>query len=112
MSGNFLLDTLALAVSLFNTMALLWLGLVVVLSADRRTWGIWLAGGGLITGGIFFLTHTAIIARGLRFASLDLDVLWHFGWLPIIAAPLAWYLIVLWYTGILDARGAANRSLR
>lgn len=112
MSGNFLLDTLVLAVSLFNTMALLWLGLVVVLSADRRTWGIWLAGGGLITGGIFFLTHTAIIARGLRFASLDLDVLWHFGWLPIIAAPLAWYLIVLWYTGILDARGAANRSLR
>ncbi len=112
MSGNFFLDTLTLAVSLFNTMALLWLGIVVVLSADRRTWGIWLAGGGLITGGIFFLTHTAILARGLRFASPELDALWHFGWLPIIVTPLAWYLIVLWYTGILDARAAAPRSLR
>lgn len=112
MSGNFLLDTLVIAVSLFNTMVLLWLGIVVLLSAERRTRGIWLAGGGLLCGGIFFLTHTAIIARGLRAATFDLDVLWHFGWLPIIAAPLAWYLVVLWYSGVLDARAARNVSLR
>lgn len=112
MSGNFLLDTLVLAVSLFNTMLLLWLGIVVLLSAERRTGGIWLAGGGLLCGGVFFLTHTAIIARGLRAVTFDLDVLWHFGWLPIIAAPLAWYLVVLWYTGVLDARAAPDAALR
>ncbi|MBI4673768.1 MAG: hypothetical protein HY741_19140 [Chloroflexi bacterium] len=112
MSGNFLLDTAVLAVSLFNTMLLLWLGIVVVLGADRKRWGILLAGGGLLSGGIFFLTHTAIIARGLRAATFDLDVLWHFGWLPIIAAPLAWYFVMLWYAGILDARAAPSSPLR
>jgi hypothetical protein len=112
MSGNFLLDTFVLAVSLFNTMLLLWLGIVVLLGADRKSWGIWLAGGGLLSGGIFFLTHTAIIARGLRAATPELDVLWHFGWLPIIAAPLAWYVVMLWYAGFLDARAAPPPSLR
>ncbi|OQY89225.1 MAG: hypothetical protein B6D41_10555 [Chloroflexi bacterium UTCFX4] len=112
MSGNFLPDTLALAISLFNTMALLWLGLVVLLSAERKSWGIWLAGGGLLLSGVFFLTHTAIIARGLRAATFDLDVLWHFGWLPIITAPLTWYVVMLWYTGQLDALGAARPRWR
>lgn len=112
MTGNFLLDTAMLAVSLFNTMALLWLGLVVLLSADHKNRGIWLAGGGLLLGGIFFLTHTAIIARGLRFATLDLDVLWHFAWLPIIAAPVLWYLVMLWYAGFLDTRATAQPNLR
>ncbi len=47
MSGNFSLDWLTLAVSLFNTILLLWLGLTVLLNAERRSWGIWMAGGGL-----------------------------------------------------------------
>jgi len=103
MSGNLLLDTAVLAVSLFNAMLLLWLGIVVVSNADRRSGGIWLASAGLLSGGIFFLIHTAIIGRGLTTATLDLDVLWHLGWLPIIAAPLAWYVVMLWYTGIYGA---------
>ncbi len=112
MSGNFFLDTAVLAVSLFNTMVLLWLGIVVLLSAERKSWGIWLTGGGLLSSGIFFMVHTAIIARGLRAATLDLDVLWHFGWLPIIAAPLAWYFCMLWYAGVLDARATTNQNVR
>ncbi len=35
------------AVSFFNTIALLWLGLTVLLNAERQRWGTWLAGGGL-----------------------------------------------------------------
>lgn len=112
MSGNFFLDTAVLAISLFNTMLLLWLGIVVILGADRKRWGIWLAGGGLLSGGVFFLTHTAIIARGLRAATFDLDVLWHFAWLPIIVAPLAWYFVMLWYAGILTARPQTSLSVR
>ncbi len=104
MSGNVILDTAALAVSLFNTMLLLWLGIVVVSNAGRRSWGIWLASGGLLCGGIFFLIHTAILAQGLRQATGDLDLLWHLGWLPIIAAPLAWYVVMLWYAGYLGER--------
>lgn len=105
MSGNLALDTAVLAVSLFNAMLLLWLGIVVVSNADRRRGGIWLAGAGLLSGGIFFLIHTAIIGRGLASASQDSDVLWHLGWLPIIVAPLAWYVVMLWYTGVYGAPG-------
>lgn len=108
MTGNLLIDGAALAVSLFNTMLLLWLGIVVVSNSDRRSWGIWMASGGLLCGGIFFLVHTAILARGLRESSYDLDLLWHFGWLPIIASPLAWYVVMLWYAGYLGA-GARQR---
>lgn len=111
MSGNLALDTSALAVSLFNTMLLLWLGIVVVSNADRKSWGIWMASGGLLCGGIFFLVHTAILARGLREVTGDLDLLWHFGWLPIIASPLAWYVVMLWYAGFLGAPARQNLKL-
>ncbi len=50
MTGIFWLDWAALAVSLHNTILLLWLGLTVLFNADRRTWGIWLAGGGETLG--------------------------------------------------------------
>ncbi|MCC7164305.1 MAG: hypothetical protein IT331_17550 [Anaerolineae bacterium] len=112
MSGNLVLDTATVAVSLFNTMLLLWLGIVVVSNSDRRSWGIWLASGGLLCGGIFFLIHTAILARGLREATTDLDLIWHVGWLAIIAAPLAWYVVMLWYAGFLGANARENRGLR
>lgn len=111
MSGNLILDTATLAVSLFNTMVLLWLGMVVVSNSDRRSWGIWLISGGLLCGGIFFLVHTAILARGLREATADLDLLWHFGWLPIIASPLAWYVVMLWYSGFLGAHARQNLKI-
>lgn len=112
MTGNFLLDTAIVAVSLFNTMLLLWLGLVVVSNSDRRSWGIWLASGGLLCGGIFFLVHSAIAAQGLRESTADLDVLWRFGWLPIIMAPLAWYVVMLWYAGFLGERARTSPALR
>ena len=48
MTGSFFLDWAIMAVSLFNTILLLWLGLTVLLNAERRTWGVWLAGGGLL----------------------------------------------------------------
>lgn len=100
MTGEFLLDTVALAVSLFNTMLLLWLGIVVAANADRRNGGIWLTIGGLLCSGIFFLIHSAILGRGIREYGPELDVLWQVGWLPIILSPLAWYGAILWYAGL------------
>ena len=40
------------SLSFFNTIALLWLGLAVLLNAERRPPGTWLAGGGLKAGHI------------------------------------------------------------
>ena len=55
MTNNFLLDWALMAVSLFNTILPLWLGLTVLLNAERRNWSIWLAGGGMIMASAFFV---------------------------------------------------------
>ena len=106
MSGDFLLDWAVLAVSLFNTILLFWLGLTVLLNAERRTWGLWLAGGGLLVGGVFFLVHTAILGHGLNFFSPEVNLLWRFGWFPVVVLPFSWYLINLWYAGFFDRPSA------
>ena len=65
MSGSFWLNWAIMAVSLTNTILMIWLGLTVLLNAERRTWGAWVAGGGLLLGGVFFFSHTAIDDFGL-----------------------------------------------
>lgn len=107
MTGNFFLDWAALAVSLFNTFLLLWLGLTVLLNAERRTGGLWLVGGGLLMGGAFFISHTAILGYGLDYLGRGMDFWWHVGWAPVILSPPAWYIAMLWYAGFWDRPQAA-----
>lgn len=99
MTGNLLLDWAIIAVSLFNTVLLLWLGLTVVLTTDRRSWGVWLVGGGLLTSGVFFVSHSAILGYGLHTLGQGLNFWWRTGWLPVVISPLAWYVAMLWYAG-------------
>jgi signal transduction histidine kinase len=101
-TGNFFLDWATLAVSLFNTFLLLWLGLTVLLNAERRSWGVWLAGGGLLMGGAFFISHTAILGHGSNYLGIGVDFWWHVGWAPVVISPLAWYVAMLWYAGFWD----------
>src|SRR5215207_4378890 len=99
MTGYFLLDWAILAVSLFNTILCLWLGLTVLLNADRRNWGVWLMGSGLLVGAAFFVSHTAILGQELAVNADGLNFWWHVGWIPVIVAPFAWYVVILWYAG-------------
>lgn len=98
MSGSFWPDWAVLALSLYNTIILLWLGLTLLLNAERRHLGIWLAGAGMLTGAAFFLSHSAILGLG-RAAGPALNFWWRLGWIPIILAPFAWYAVMLWYAG-------------
>jgi signal transduction histidine kinase len=100
MTGEFLLDWAIMAVSLFNTIQLLWLGLTILLNAERRTWGTWLAGGGTLMGGAFFVSHSAILGHGLHYVSQGMDFWWRVGWVPAVALPFAWYVVMLWYSGL------------
>ena len=102
MTGIFLLDWALMAVSLINVILISWLGLTVLLNAERRAWGVWLAGGGLLLGAAFFVSHTAILGLGPDFASRGLEWWWRAGWVPLVALPFAWYAIIAWYTGFLD----------
>ncbi|MBX3015298.1 MAG: hypothetical protein KF832_27510, partial [Caldilineaceae bacterium] len=102
MTGILLLDWALMAVSLTNVILISWLGLTVLLNAERRAWGVWLAGGGLLLGAAFFISHTVIIGLGPDFASRGLEWWWRAGWVPLVALPFAWYAIIAWYTGFLD----------
>ncbi len=99
MTGLFGLDWAILAVSLFNVVLMLWLGLTVLLNADRSSRGVWLMGGGLLAGALFFVSHTAILGQELTFNADGLNFWWHVGWLPVTVAPFLWYVVVLWYAG-------------
>lgn len=108
-SDNFVLDWAALAISLFNTLILLWLGLTVVLNAEKRSLGLWVAGSMLLTGSLFFFSHTALLGVGLRASHLGLNFWWRLAWLPVVILPYAWYGVILWYASFWRLAG---RDLR
>jgi signal transduction histidine kinase len=103
------LDWLLIALSLFNTITMLWLGLTVLINAERRSWGTWAAGGGLLFGGVFFLGHSAVVGRVLGTFSNEMEFWWLLGWLVLPGAPYLWYLVMAWYSGAL--RSSLHRVL-
>jgi len=91
-----------LAVSLINTLLQLWLGLTIFLNAEKRSWGIWITSVGLLIGGIFFVSHTAILGFGLASFDARLDFWWQIGMLAVMVLPFGWYVAVLLYAGYWD----------
>jgi len=112
MTGFWPLDWATLTISLFNFLLLTWLSVTVFFNASRRDWGVWLMSGGLAIGAIFFVCHTAILADQEALAQLDgLNFWWHAGWIPVILAPISWYVVVLWYAGFWnDQRSPLHRQ--
>lgn len=108
MTGIFGMDWAIQAVSLFNLILLIWLGLTVLFNAERRTGGILLAGGGLLMGGAFFVSHSALLGHDPNVITSGQDFWWYLGWAPVVCLPLAWYLVMLWYTGFWEARRAGK----
>lgn len=126
MSSSILLNWAIMAVSFFNTILLLWLGATVLLNAERRDWGIGLATAGLLLGGAFFVSHTAIlglfigghmvsgytaiISEGLLVIGRNMIFWWTAGLVPAILLPFAWYLIMLWYGGFWNREGTQRNT--
>src|SRR5436190_23900016 len=90
MSGIFLLDWAAQAVSLFNASLLLWLGLTIALNAERPqtgqvgkraagAWGSALMAASLLVGSLFFVSHSALLTYDLNTVSQGLNFWWHLG---------------------------------
>jgi signal transduction histidine kinase len=108
MTGSFYLDWAIMGLSLANVIMLGWLGLTVLLNTERRDWGVWLAGGGLLLGAAFFVSHTAILGLSREPPGRTLEMWWQAGWLPLIALPFAWHLMVLWYIGLWQPDGSTR----
>lgn len=87
-----------LALSTFVTLLPVWLGITVLLNGERRTWGLWLAGGSLIVAGGFFAAHTAMVDGSLLPFPVN-PSLWLIGWSIIVLLPTAWYVVILWFGG-------------
>ncbi len=103
-TGYFLLDWALITVSVFNAILLLWLSLTVFLNAERRTWGVWLVEEGLMMGALFFLSHTIILSdQDIFFSNPRLEFWWKVGWMPVVLAPYAWYVVILWYAGFWES---------
>ncbi len=98
-----------IAVSLANTILLLWLGFTILLNAERRSWGVWLIGGSLLTGSAFFVSHTIILALNPTTLSGPLNLWWYVGLAAVITLPFAWYTAMLWYVGFWENRDSALR---
>lgn len=92
-----LLNWAVLTVSFYNTISLLWLGVMVLLVGNRRSPGSWLTSAGLLLGALFFTSHTAILGRGLAETSFGMTFWWWVSWTPAVVAPLAWYAAMFWY---------------
>lgn len=114
MTGIFWLDWAVLAISLANTILLVWLGTIVLLNVERRTWGGWLAAAGLLLGGVFFISHTAILGYGFNVDAIGLNMWWVVGLTAVMVLPFLWYIMMLWYSGFWqrDPTGAPNLLLK
>ncbi len=103
MLTDHLLDWVIRAISLFNTIIPLWLGLTVSLNAERRRWGTYVASSGLLLGALVFAIHSIVLEHIFSSFTTQLAFWWRLIWLPFILSPYLWYLVIGWYTGVLRA---------
>ncbi len=96
----YLVDWAIITISFFNTIVMLWLGMTILLNAERRHWGIWVTGGGFLLAALFFVGHSAVVGRVIGTFGSEMEFWWRIGWLPFIAGPYLWYLAIAWYTGV------------
>jgi signal transduction histidine kinase len=101
----------AQAVSLFNTVLLLWLGLTVLLTGDRRKPATIAGGVGLLLGALFFMGHTLLIAHTVDFFGFGVNIVWRVMWFVAVIAPYFWGLAIFYYSGDLAAGRWVRRIL-
>ncbi|HEY4690203.1 MAG TPA: hypothetical protein VIK33_12890 [Anaerolineae bacterium] len=98
----------AQTLSLFNTVMLLWLGLTVLLTGNRRRPATIAGCAGLLLGAVFFGGHTLILTAA---SSTAIVVAWRVMWVVAIAAPYFWSLSIFYYSGNPNAGRWVRRIL-
>jgi signal transduction histidine kinase len=114
-----LVQAVALALSIFNLVAFLWLTLTVWLNGDRRAGITRLGVVGLGLSACFFFIHAMLIFSPLptSFMSTNIsgltfmDVLWHLLWLPGLGVPYIWLAIGLHYAALISPRWRRRRPM-
>src|SRR5215471_5960388 len=108
-----LLQTIALALSIFNLITFLWLAFTVWLNGDRQSVITRVGFVGLGLAALFFFIHGSLV-RG-PFAQTTnpalTDFLWHLIWLPALGVPYIWFVIGLYYAALINKQWRKRRPL-
>jgi two-component sensor histidine kinase len=106
-----LLQTLVLALSIFNLTAFLWLALTVWLIGNRHTGIVRLGVLGLGLSALFFFIHALLISSPLTASSslLSVDFWWRMIWIPALGVPYLWFAIGLHYAALINTRWQRRR---
>ena len=108
-----LLQTIALALSIFNLIAFLWLAFTVWLNGDRQSMIARVGVVGLGLSALFFFIQALLVSGPLAQTSglVTTDFLWHLIWLPALGVPYIWFAIGLYYAALINAKWRRRRPL-
>ncbi len=100
----YLLQTVVLALSIFNLVAFLWLAVTVWLNGDRKSGIARLGVVGLGLSALFFFIHAMLISNPLTQSPglVSPEFLWHLIWLPAFGVPYIWFAIGLYYAALIN----------
>ena len=87
------------AVSLFNTILLLWLGITLWLNANRRDLGVAVIAFGFLLGSAFFVAHAALLLSDTWQLTRSTTLWLAVAMTPIALLPYVWYVVLLRYCG-------------
>lgn len=106
-----LLQTVVLALSIFDLTAFLWLAFTVWLNGNRRAGIVRLGVVGLGLSALFFFIHAILISSPLTPATsfFSLDFWWRLIWLPALGVPYFWLAIGLHYAALINANWRRRR---
>lgn len=98
------IQTMLLALSIFNLVAFLWLAVTVWLNGDRHTWIARLGVISLSFSAFFFFMHSLLISSPLAQSSglFSLDFLWRLIWIPALTVPYIWFAMGLHYAALIN----------
>src|SRR5215831_20049693 len=109
----YLLQTIVLALSIFNLVAFLWLAVTVWLNGDRKAGIARLGVVGLGLSALFFFIHALLISGSptQQTGLVSQDFLWHLIWLPALGVPYIWFAIGLYYAALINQGWRKRRPL-
>ena len=113
LTPSYLLQTIALALSIFDTVSFIWLALTVWLNGDRQSSIARLGVVGLGFSALFFFIHALLISKPLTptTGSIPLDFWWRLIWLPALSVPYIWFAIGLHYAALINKGWRRRRPL-
>jgi len=108
---TYLIQTIVLALSIFNIITFLWLTFTVWLNGNRKSMIARVGIIGLGLSALFFYLHALLISDPLPQMSevFTQDLLWHLIWIPALGVPYIWFIIGLHYASLINASWRRRR---